>query len=118
MNTSVYISIRYHSLRKTTKLKIMNKLITNKNLIIINFGIVTYFIILYLLSRYKIDSILIGFFGELLTIPFLIAQIVFTIIGIRYIIKKKSKNYLLIFSLITLITCTIFTIGSLLKYRL
>lgn len=95
----------------------MSKLITNKNLTIINFGIVTYFAILYLFSIYKIDSILIGFFVESLTIPFLIAQIVFTVIGIRYLITEKSKGYLMIFSLIILITCSILTIGGILKYR-
>ena len=89
----------------------MNKLITNRNLIIINFAIVTYFILIWLINFYKIDFVLIGVFGEILTIPFLIAQIVFLVIGIRYLIKNQ-RNFLTIISVLSLAICTIITIGS------
>ena len=96
---------------KRTQTKKMNKLITNRNLTIINFSIVSYFILIWLINYYKIDFILIGVFRELLTIPFLIAQIVFLVIGIKYLIKNPRKP-LTIISLLLLAICTIITIGS------
>lgn len=89
----------------------MNKLITNKNLTIVNFAIVSYFILVWLINYYKIDFVLIGVFRELLTIPFLIAQIIFLVIGINYLIKNK-RNFLTIISVLSLAICTIITIGS------
>ena len=89
----------------------MNKLITNRNLIIVNFAIVSYFILIWLINFYKIDFVLIGVFREILTIPFLIAQIVFLAIGIKYLIKNQ-RNSLTIISVLLLAICTIITIGS------
>jgi hypothetical protein len=89
----------------------MNKLITNRNLTIINFVIVSYFILIWLINFYKIDFVLIGVFREMLTIPFLIAQIVFLVIGIKILIKKQS-NSLTIISVLLLAICSIITIGS------
>ena len=89
----------------------MNKLVANRNLTIINFVIVSYFILIWLIDFYKIDFVLIGVFRELLTIPFLIAQIVFLFIGIRYLIKNK-RNLLTVISVLMLAICTIITIGS------
>ena len=51
---------------------------------IANFTIVSYFVLIWLINFYKIDIVLIGVFRELLTIPFLIAQIVFLVIGINF----------------------------------
>jgi hypothetical protein len=89
----------------------MNKFINYKNLIIVNFTIVSYFILIWLINFYKIDLVLIGVLRELLTIPFLIAQIVFLVIGINYLIKNKG-NFLTIISILSLAICTTFTIGS------
>lgn len=89
----------------------MNKLITNKNLAVVNFTIVSYFILIWLINFYNIDLILIGVFREILTIPFLIAQIVFLAIGIKYLIKNQ-ESLILIISVISLTICTIITIGS------
>ncbi|KGO79983.1 hypothetical protein Q762_12875 [Flavobacterium cauense R2A-7] len=89
----------------------MNKLITNRNLTIINFGIVFYFILIYFINFYKIDFVLIGVFRELLTIPFLLAQIVFLIIGIIFLIKNQ-KDFLTLVSVLALTICTFITIGS------
>lgn len=94
----------------------MNKLTTCRNLTIVNFAIVTYFVLLYLLNFYKIDFVLIQVFGELLTIPFLISQIVFLIIGIKYLIKHKG-NLLLIISLILLAISTIVTFGGFIQWN-
>ena len=89
----------------------MNRIITNRNLTIINFVIVLYFILIWLFNFYNIDLILIGVFREMLTIPFLIAQIVFLVIGIEHVIKNR-KGFLTIISVLLLLICTIITIGS------
>ena len=88
----------------------MSRLITNKNLTIINFAIVTFFILIWLINIYKIDFDLVGVFRELLTIPFLIAQIVFLVIGIKYLINNK-RHFLTIISLLLLAICSVITIG-------
>ncbi|MBJ7879825.1 hypothetical protein [Gelidibacter salicanalis] len=87
------------------------KLLTDRNLTLINFGIVFYFLIIYGLYVFKIDFVIIGVFQEMLSIPFLIAQVVFVVIGINYVIKHKKKP-LTIISLFALIVCSILTIGS------
>ena len=89
----------------------MSKLTTDRNLTIINFVIVFYFILLWLLNFYGIDFVLIGVFRELLTIPFLIAQIIFLIIGIKYLIKNE-RNLLTVISVLILAICSFITIGS------
>jgi hypothetical protein len=89
----------------------MNKLITNRNLTIINFVIVSYFILIWLINIYEIDVILIGVFRELLTIPLLIAQIVFLVIGIRFLINHQKKLSTVV-SVLLLAVCAIITIGS------
>ena len=66
---------------------------------------------MWLFNYYKIDFILIGVFREILTIPFLIAQIVFLVIGIKYLIKLQ-RNPLTIISVVSLAFCAIITIGS------
>lgn len=89
----------------------MNKLITNRNLTIINFAIISYFILIFIVNFYKIDFVLIGVFLELLTIPFLFAQLIFLVIGIKYIIKHKN-NFGTMISIVSLAICTFITIGS------
>lgn len=88
----------------------MDKLITNRNLTIINFIIVTYFGLIYLLNFYKIDFVLIGIFREMLTIPFLLAQILFLVLGITHLIKYKT-HFLTLISIIGLAISAIYTIG-------
>ena len=88
----------------------MNKL-TNKHLTIINFVIVTYFILAFLIIHYKIDHVLIGVFWELLTIPFILAQVIFLGLSIIFLIRKKP-NVLTIISMIALAVSTYFTLGK------
>jgi hypothetical protein len=88
----------------------MNKLITNRNLSIINFVIVAYFGVIYSINFYNIDFVLIGVFREILTIPFLLAQIVFLVLGIIHLIKHKTQ-FLTIISIIALAISAIYTIG-------
>ena len=84
---------------------------TTNNLSIINFGIVFYFGLMYLLYIYNIDYVLIGVFRELLTIPLLIAQIIFLLLGIRQLLQHQ-KQPMLIVSILLLAICSFLTIGS------
>lgn len=89
----------------------MKKLLTNKNLTSINFIIVSFFVLIYLLNYYKVEFVLIGFFRELLTIPFLIAELVFLVLGIQIILKNKI-HFLTLVSILVLAACSVVTIGS------
>ena len=89
----------------------MKKSITDRKLIIANFTIVSYFVLIWLINVYKIDIVLIGVFRELLTIPFLIAQIVFLVIGINFLIKNQ-RNALTIISVLSLACCMLISVGS------
>jgi hypothetical protein len=89
----------------------MYKLKTIKTLTTVNFLIVIYFVIVYILYLYKVDVFFIGVLRELLSIPFLIAQIVFLVNGIVNF-KKHQRNVWFIISLVTLAVCTVITIGS------
>lgn len=80
-------------------------------LILINFTIVVYFIVLWLIGYYKIDTFLIRVFKELLTIPFLIAQLVFLVVGIKYVFSCQ-KDFIFTLSLLLLAVCSVITVGS------
>lgn len=89
----------------------MNTFINNRNLTIVNFSIVVYFCLLYTLYFFKIDIVLFGVFREILTIPFLLAQIPFLVLCIIHLIKHKI--YLLTFiSTLLLAMNTIYTFAS------
>jgi len=89
----------------------MDKRINNKNLTTINFSIVAYFVLLYVLNYFKIDFVLIGVLREIFTIPFLLAKLLFLVLGIIHVVKYKT--YLLTcISIILLAINTIYTIGS------
>lgn len=92
----------------------MDKLIHSKSnrLALINLIIVAYFLVSYLLYLLKIDAVLIGVIKELTTIPFLIAQVVFLVIGIITITKSKPAATLLLISVILLGICVVITLGS------
>ena len=89
----------------------MNKVITNRKLTIVNFVIVIYFILIWLINLYKIDFVLIGVFREMFTIPFLIAQLVFLVIGIKFLIENQ-RTILTVISVLLLAMCAVITIGS------
>jgi hypothetical protein len=89
----------------------MSTFVNNKNLTIINFSIVAYFGLLYVLNFLKIDFVLIGVFREIFTIPFILAQMLFLVLGIIHVVKHKK--YLLTFiSIVLLAINAIYTIGS------
>lgn len=89
----------------------MRKMITNRNLTIVNFAIVLYFILVWLVNYFKIDFVLIGVLREMLSIPMLIGQIVFLVVGLKFLANGKT-NFLTIASLCLLVICSIVTIGS------
>ena len=89
----------------------MNKPFPDKNLAVINFSIVFYFILMWLSYYYKIDFVLLGVFRELLTIPFLLAQLVFLIIGIPYLFSRPRNPWTMV-SILALVICAVLTIGS------
>lgn len=78
---------------------------------IINLSIVAYFTTIYTLYVAKIDFVLVGIFRELLTIPFLLAQIVFIVIGVIYYFRYKA-NFLFILSWLALAICSYFTLST------
>lgn len=90
----------------------INKILTEQKLITINIIIVSYFVLLYLINLLKLDYVLIGFVGEMLTIPFLIGQIVFLILGVLFLMKNKSTSFLTKLSVILLAICFIITNSS------
>ena len=89
----------------------MIKLVNNKTLTIANISILVFFSLLYYFDYLKLDAVLIGVFREIFTIPFLLAQILFLVLGIIHIIKHKT--YLLTFiSILLLAINTIYTFAS------
>ncbi len=83
----------------------------SKTLTIINLFIVAYFVIIYTLYLAKIDFVLVGIFRELLTISFLLAQIVFLVIRVIYYFRYKA-NLLFILSWLVLANCSYFTLST------
>jgi len=90
----------------------MKSFLNHKTLTKFNFGIVLYFALLYLLDSFKIDFVLIGVLRELLTIPFLILQVIFLFLSIRFVFKNNAKDFWLNISIFTLAICTTITICS------
>lgn len=89
------------------------KFLNEKRLLMISGLIVLYFSGLYFIYIYEINHVLIGVFGELLTIPFLLAQVFFLVIGIIWLIRRQNhKPYRTVFSVILLSLCSYLTVGS------
>lgn len=90
----------------------MENRINGKILLIISLIIIFYFSSLYLVDLYKVEHFLIGFFNELLTIPFLIAEIFFLFYGIKLLFSNSQNRMTIILSIVLLSICSILTIGS------
>jgi cation transport ATPase len=87
--------------------------LSEKKLLIISIIIALYFLSLYVVYIFKVDFYFVGFLGELLTIPFMIAQLVFLFLGIRlWRQRRPNKNYLILISILLLSVCSILTLGS------
>ena len=89
----------------------VNPTFSEKNLTIANFAIVAYFIGIWLIYTYQIDYKIIGVIGELLTIPFLVAQVVLIFLSIWYAMKNKT-NLLFKISTIALVICSTIIFGT------
>jgi hypothetical protein len=87
------------------------KTLTEKRVAILSFVIVGYFALLHLVNIFKVKAVVIGVFVELLTIPFLLAQIVFLFLGTRFLIKNKFQTLTLL-GVLLLIISSIFTFGD------
>lgn len=89
----------------------MTKFLDSKKLTCINFLIVGYFIFQFSVYYLSIKHVAIGFIIELFTIPFLIAQVVFILIGIRHFIKN-SNQIVFLASFIVLIISFLYIVST------
>ena len=85
-----------------------------KRLLAISLIIATYFLTVFLLNYFQVDLILIGVFIELLTIPMMLGQLVFLIIGLIILIRGKNSRlrHLTIISVLVLAISSLLTIWS------
>ena len=82
-----------------------------KKLTLINFAIVTFFSLIYLQFYYRIDNLAVIFLKELVTIPFLISQVIFWLISIKLLANNTKKLYFILsFTLLTI--CSFLTLQS------
>jgi hypothetical protein len=93
----------------------MRKILSERNLTIINFIIVSYFVLIYIINYLEVDYPIINVFREILTLPFLLGQLLFLIAGIFFLIKIQKTRLLTKISLILLAISTLITIGSFFK---
>ncbi len=84
---------------------------SQSTLLAINFSIVGYFLALYLLYLLKIGGGFLQFFVELLTIPMLLAQPLFIVLGVIFLYKNPSGLWMKI-SVLALFITAILTIGD------
>lgn len=77
----------------------------------INFSIVGYFLALYTLYLLNIGGGFLQFFVELLTIPMVLAQSVFLVLGVIFLFKNVSGWWMKI-SVLALLISTVLTIGD------
>ena len=91
------------------------KALNGSKLLVASVIISAYFIALFLVDYYELDHFLIGFIGELFTIPFLLAQIIFLVLGINLLLKQKHQRNLIILSIVILSICSLFTFGTIFR---
>lgn len=89
----------------------MDSFVSSKGLTAVNLLIVAYFALSYLVNYYQISSKAIQGVSEFLTIPFLIALVIFTAIGLKYLTQKKRRSSTVI-SIALLGLCAIATAKS------
>lgn len=89
----------------------MDRFFSSKNLTVINLLIVAFFCLLYLVNYFDIKNPGVQAVGELLTVPFLIALVVFTAVGVKYLTQRK-KQFWTVFSIALLGLCAISTVKS------
>ena len=89
------------------------KFFSARTLTRINFTIAGYFLLMYLVYELQIQMEAVNFLLELLTIPMLIAEFAFLLIGILKLIEKNSRTPVFIVSIAALLVSTLLTFGSL-----
>ncbi|MFY0630846.1 MAG: hypothetical protein JXR05_10730 [Flavobacteriaceae bacterium] len=90
----------------------MKKGFSDRNVTVINFGIMGFFGLIYLINYYQIDAVLIGVIREMLTIPFLLALVGFSILGVIYLIRASKKKIGRSISSVLLIICAFITLRT------
>lgn len=92
----------------------ITKIISEKKLFWISFAVVGYFCLLYLNAYFiKSDLVFIGWFQELLTIPFILFQFILLILSILYNTKDKFRvNRYSFWSFLILLINNLFVICS------
>jgi hypothetical protein len=90
----------------------MHKILSERNLTIINFIIVFYFILIYIINYFDVDNAIINVFREILTLPFLLGQLIFLIAGVAFLARNRKTRLLTKISVILLAISTTITIGS------
>ena len=81
------------------------------SLSVINFIISAYFLWAYMFYQLNVSSGFVQFLMEILTIPMMIAQLVFLVLGIIFIFRFNTGIWMKI-SLAALLISAILTIGS------
>ena len=84
----------------------------HKTLTKINFTIVVFFVVLGLIDLGHLDFVFIAVLRELLTLPFLVLQVVFLFLSIRFVFKHNAKDFWLNISIFILAICTTVTVCS------
>ncbi|OED36701.1 hypothetical protein AB832_05470 [Flavobacteriaceae bacterium (ex Bugula neritina AB1)] len=87
------------------------KRLEGKTIFIVSTMIVLYFMGLYLLEAYEVDLVFIGVLIELLTLPFLVAQLSLFVVSLILIFNKKTPSNVFVYlSILLLGGCSLITI--------
>ncbi len=98
----------------SVKKSVKSEFVSEKQLLAISLIIATYFLTIFLLNFFQVDFTLIGVFREILTVPMLLGQLMFLVVGIIILVRKKESRlkYLTVMSVLLLATSSFLTIGS------
>ncbi|GAB5527938.1 MAG: hypothetical protein Roseis2KO_58100 [Roseivirga sp.] len=98
----------------SVKKPVKSQLVSEKQLLAISLAIATYFLTIFLLNFFEVDFTLIGVFRELLTVPMLLGQLIFLVMGLAILVRRKEskRKYLTVMSILLLATSSLLTIGS------
>jgi hypothetical protein len=59
---------------------------------VFSLALAAYFSLLFLLNAARVDSVIVGVFGELLTIPMLVAQVVLIVFVLRALFRRGEPK--------------------------
>ena len=88
--------------------------LSEKTLLSVSAIISTYFLTIFLLNFLESDIVFVGVLREILTVPMLLGQLAFLVMGITILIKRQESKlkYLTVMSILLLTTSSLLTIGS------